>query len=119
MRQAVAMVAGYLVFGFSAAALFAITGHDPHVPASMTFMVLTIVYGMFFAALGGFVAVAIARQPSPAAAAMVAALIAFGAGLSLIAQPGAGAVWSQLAALILMAPSALAGGIIRLRTRSS
>ena len=117
MRRLAAIVAGYLIFGLSAAALFAVTEQDPHVPASTTFMVLSTIYGMFFAALGGFAAAALARQPSPASAATVAALIALGATVSLISQLGAGAIWSQLAALIMMAPSALVGGIIRIRRR--
>jgi hypothetical protein len=30
-------------------------------------------------------------------------------------RPGTGAIWSQLAALVLMAPAVFAGGLIRMR----
>jgi hypothetical protein len=43
----------------------------------------------------------------------VATLLAIGAGVSLAATVGHGAIWSQLAALVLMAPAAALGGQAR------
>jgi hypothetical protein len=44
-------------------------------------------------------------------------LIALGALISLLTSPG-GAIWTQVAALLLMAPAALAGGAIARVARS-
>jgi hypothetical protein len=45
----------------------------------------------------------------------VGALLATGAGVSLASTLGRGAVWSQVAALALMAPAAVVGGWLRSR----
>ena len=110
----VAIVAGYAVFGASAAILFPLTGRDPHAPAPMAFVIWTTIYGMVFAAAGGFAAAAIAPRKPRVHAAIVGALIALGAVVSLVAAPS-DARWSQLAALCLMAPAAAAGGMLRRR----
>ena len=111
LRSIVAVVAGYAVFGASAAILFPLTGRDPHAQAPMTFLVLAIVYGMVFAAAGGYAAAAIAARKPRVHAAIVGALIAVGAVVSIVAAPS-DAQWSQLAALFLMAPAAAGGGML-------
>jgi hypothetical protein len=112
LRSIVAVVAGYAVFGASAAILFPLTGRDPHAQAPMTFVIWTSVYGIVFAAAGGYAAAAIAPRKRRVHAAIVGALIAVGAAVSLVAAPS-DARWSQLAALFLMAPAAAAGGMLR------
>ena len=114
LRSIVAVVAGYAVFGASAAILFPLTGRDPHAPAPMTFLIFTTMYGIVFATAGGYAASAIALRKPRVHAAIVGALIAVGAVVSLLAAPG-DARWSQLAALLLMAPAAAAGGMLRRR----
>lgn len=114
LRSVVAVVAGYAVFGASAAVLFPLTGRDPHAPAPMAFVLWTTIYGMVFAAAGGCAAAAIAPHKPRVHAAIVGALIALGAVVSLVAAPS-DARWSQLAALFLMAPAAAAGGMLRRR----
>jgi hypothetical protein len=114
LRSIVAVVAGYAVFGASAAIFFPLMGRDPHAQAPMTFMIWTIVFGIVFAAAGGYVASAIALRKPRVHAAIVGALIAVGAAGSLVAAPG-DARGSQLAALLLMAPAAAAGGMLRRR----
>jgi hypothetical protein len=109
-RTVLAVVAGYAVFAISAAAFFNLAGVDPHEPATTRFMGVSIVYGVVFAFLGGGLAATMARRR--AAAWGVAALLALGALVSLLARPGAGAVWSQVAALLTMAPAAAAGGLV-------
>jgi hypothetical protein len=117
IRSILAVVVGYLVFGASAGALFALSGRDPHAPAALDFMVLSTVHGMFFAALGGFVAALVAGRSPKLHAGVLGGLIASGALLSIISASSTGSVWSQLTAAIFMAPCALLGGW--LRTRSS
>jgi len=111
-RAVGAVLAGYLVFGVAAAALFAVTGRDPHVAAPMGFMIARTLYGMVFAALGGYVAARRAARRPGAHAVAVAAVMAFGAFVSLFTRPGGEALWSELAALVLMVPSAAAGGLL-------
>jgi hypothetical protein len=109
MRVFLAVVAGYLVFAVSAVILFHLANVDPHSPASLGFKALTLAYGLAFAYVGGFVAGQIARRADLVCGIALAIVIALGATISMIARPGAGALWTQIAALFLFAPSSLAG----------
>jgi hypothetical protein len=115
VRSVIAVVAGYLVFFASAIALFKITGQDPHAPASTAFMVLGILYGVAFAALSGFVAAWLAKRYEFEHSLGVASVIAAVGAASLLTRPGGDVGWTQLAALLVMAPSAIAGGWFRAR----
>lgn len=115
LRSLIAVIAGYLVFAASAVALFKISGRDPHAPAGLVFMGLTVLYGMFFAAIGGYIAAWLAGRWEFEHSLAVAGLIAAGGAASLLARPGQGALWTQLAAVLVMAPMAMAGGYLRLR----
>jgi hypothetical protein len=118
VRTVAGVIVGYLVFAISAALLFSLTGQNPHAAASIQFMMMTTIYGMVFAVIGGYVAEWLARAPAWRAAIAVGVVIAVGATVSLITSPRQDARWSQLAALVLMAPSALVGGWLALRTRA-
>jgi len=60
----------------------------------------------------GDLRLSIVRLRSPAAAGIaVGSIIALGALVSLALSP-VGAIWSQLAALVLMAPAAVTGGLV-------
>lgn len=115
VRSAIAVVAGYLIFAASAVALFKLSGHDPHAPAGIGFMVFSIIYGIIFAALGGFVTAWLARRYEFEHALGVASIIAAVGAASMLTQSGGDVVWTQLAALLVMAPSAIAGGWYRAR----
>jgi hypothetical protein len=117
LRSAGAVVAGYFVFAASAALLFQLSGQAPHSPAPLTFKVASIVWGVVFALIGGWVAARISVRNPVAHGAAVAALIALGATISLIAS-GAGETWSQISALVVMAPSAWLGGVLAARRRA-
>lgn len=119
MRALLAVVAGYLIFAGSAVLLFQLTRVDPHSPAAVGFELLVMVYGIAFASLGGFVAGKIARRADLNCGIALALVIVLGATISMIASPGAGALWTQTAALLLFAPASLAGNWIRQRTRRS
>lgn len=110
-----AVIAGYAVFAISAVILFSGSGIDPHGAVAPWFMLLAIVYGMLFAALGGYLAAVIARRKSLLHSGILTIIIAAGALTSLLSSSGKGAIWSQLAAIFLMAPSALIGGYLRMR----
>ena len=113
LRSIAAVLVGYFVFAILAFALFRISGQAPHDDAPPPFMVVSIVGGILFALAGGYVAAWIAGRKPVAHGVAVAAVLATGAALSLAATVGHGAIWSQLAALALMAPSAALGGWLR------
>ncbi len=107
MRVVSGVILGYLVFGLSAFALFRITHHDPHAPASIAFEICSILYGVLFAILAGYIASFIGGRRDMLAARIVAVIVAAGAIASMFA---AGINWSPVAAVLLMAPSVLIGG---------
>jgi hypothetical protein len=106
-----------LIFAGSAVLFFRLLKVDPHAPATVRFEVLTIAYGLAFAVLGGFVTDKIARRTDLNCGIALALVIALGATVSMVARPGAGALWTQTVALLLFAPASLAGYWIRIRTR--
>lgn len=111
LRSIIAVLAGYVLFAAPSFAIFRITGQDPHAPATFSFMALSTLGGMVFAGIGGFVAGAIAGRRPTAHAIATALLLAAGATASLVhTLDQHAAIWSQLAALLLMAPSAVVGG---------
>ena len=81
-------------------------------------MLASIAFGMAFALLGGYVASWLAGRKPLAHGYAVALVLALGAGISLLSTIGKGAVWSQVAALILMAPCAVLGGWLRSRQKT-
>jgi peptidoglycan/LPS O-acetylase OafA/YrhL len=115
IRSILAVVLGYLVFALSAFAFFQVSGQAPHQAASIYVMVASIAFGMVFALLGGYLAALVAGHRPLAHGISVAVLLALGAAISLLSTFGKGAVWSQTAALVLMAPCAVLGGWLRMR----
>src|SRR5450755_3612084 len=106
-RSTLAVVVGYLIFALSAFAFFQISGQPPHQAAPMPIMLESIAFGMVFALLGGYVAARLARRGPLAHGVAVASVLALGAAISLLSTLGEGAIWSQAAALALMAPCAV------------
>lgn len=113
VRSIVAVIAGYMLFAVPSGALFAFTGHDPHLEPTLLFAAGTIVYGMVFAFLGGWTAGVIAKKEPVRHAVWVAAIMLLLATFSVIVQYGHGSMWSQLSAIVLMAPCAAAAGVLR------
>ena len=114
-RSVIAVIVGYLIFALSAFAFFQISGQPPHQAAPVPIMIGSIAFGMVFALLGGFVAAWLARRRPFAHGVAVAAVLALGAAISLLNTVGKGALWSQIAALVLIAPCAVFGGWLRKR----
>jgi hypothetical protein len=114
MRMVAAILVGYLIFALSAVALFQLTGKRPHDQADPSFMVVSVICGVIFAGLGGYVAGRIARQHPRRHAAAVALVIAAGAMASLATSRAGSSSWTQVAAIMFMAPAALAaGGLVK------
>jgi len=115
LRSIGAVAAGYLVFAGSAALLFQLSGQDPHAPSSAAFKIGSIIWGSLFALIAGFLTGHIAGRRPSVHAGVVALLVALGALVSLILPTGDGARWSQLSALLVMAPVAWLGGALARR----
>ena len=113
LRSIGAVLAGYLVFAVSGALLFMLTGWDPHAAAPVGVIVLSTLYGITFALLAGYLATSLAGRAPLGHAIAVAGLIGLGAIVSMVMSAAGAALWSQLSALVLMAPSAAFGGLIR------
>lgn len=108
-RLIIGVFAGDVIFAGSAVLLFYFSRVDPHAPAAAGFITVSILYGIAFAVLGGFVAGKISRRADLVSGMLLALIIAIPAVVTLITRPGQGAIWSQLSALILMSPAALVG----------
>jgi hypothetical protein len=116
IRRAVGVILGYVIFAATAVLLFRLSGHDPHAVQPVAFIAASVAYGIFFAILGGYVSGVVGGGSPWVQAGLVGALIALGATVSLLAGPKAGSTWSRVAALTVMAPSSLLGGVARART---
>lgn len=110
LRGLFAVIAGYLLFATASIALFAISGRDPYAPAPAWFLASSTVYGMIAATAAGYMAAALAGRNDNRVATALSIVIALGA-LASLAAANPGAHWSQWAALCLMAPCSLIGGI--------
>ena len=115
LRSALAIVVGFALFAGSMAMFFNILGRDPHARASAAFMLLTTLYGMLFAALGGYLTVLLSTRHKFEHAFAVALLIAVGGAALILGRPQGTPVWSHLAEVLTMAPMAMVGGYMRLR----
>ena len=110
-RGVLGAIVGYVIFAAPAALMFNLMGWDPHAASSVAVIVASTVVGLIAAAVGGYVAARIGRARWPGV--LVAAMIVVGAMISLASRPGGGAIWSQLVALLLLAPAALLGSYRR------
>jgi hypothetical protein len=114
-RRVLGVIVGYAIFAVSAILLFQLTRRNPHAAQPTMFMAGSIVYGITFAAIGGYVSAVLGGGNSRLQASAVGVVVALGATVSLLAGPHAGSVWSRVAALVLMAPAAAIGGILHAR----
>jgi len=117
LRSVAAVLMGYLLFALTAEALFLLSGRDPHAPAGTGFMAITILYGLFFSILGGYVAAAVAgagKYEFEHAFAVATLIAAIGAASYIAEAPGE-SKWTQLSAVLIIAPAALVGGYLRRR----
>lgn len=111
-RSIIAVLLGYVIFAGSAVLWFQVSGHRPHAEASLPFKAATAAYGMFLAAVGGWVTAWFAGRQPVKHGGLLAGVIATGAVASLMFS-GAAATWSQWSALLLMAPMAIGGSYWR------
>jgi len=114
-RRVLGVIVGYAIFAVSAVLLFQLTRRNPHAEQPTMFMAGSVIYGIMFAIAGGYVSAVLGGGSARVQAGAVGVAIALGATVSLLAGPSASSAWSRVAALLLMAPAAAIGGIIRAR----
>jgi RsiW-degrading membrane proteinase PrsW (M82 family) len=105
LRVILGFLAGYGISAASAILFFLAAKRDPHAPQPLWFIVATAVWGIAFALLGGFVAARIAGFRVGQAVGIAIIVVSF---LSMIFD-ARGAHWSQVVAMVLMAPAAAFG----------
>ena len=116
-KSLLAVATGYVIFAGSAAALAVVTGIDPHQVSSPRVAAALTGYGLFFALFAGVVVSSLSPHSPALHARLVAAFIALIAVGSAGIQFGKGAIWSEVATVVLMAPSVLLGEWITTRLR--
>ena len=108
IRKILGVFAGYFIFVATSLALFKLSGQDPHVQPTITFKILTAVYGMIFSFLSGLVLKLIARTKNLNLNYILAFIIAGFAAFSLMKSEGSH--WTQLFAIFIFAPVSILGG---------
>lgn len=109
LRPILGMIVGWLIFAVAAVALVRITDQDPHTWPGWSFVVGSTLYGMFFAALAGWILALISREKATVAATILAVLIALSALAAMSTVRPGGSHWSQLATAIFIAPMIYVG----------
>jgi drug/metabolite transporter (DMT)-like permease len=104
-RAVPGFLAGYGISAASSIAFFLATHRDPHATQPLWFMALTAVCGIAFALLGGFVAARVGGFRTGQSVGIAIVVVAF---LSMVLD-AKGAHWSQVVAMVLMAPAAALG----------
>ena len=118
MRVFSGVVLGYLLFEGLWYLLFAVTNTDLHAPASISFQVGAVAFGLLFALAAGLLASFIGGRPHFIAAWIVGVLVALTAVLMMFRK---GMAWPQMTALFFMAPAVVVGGytyVLRRRMRA-
>ncbi|HZS28211.1 MAG TPA: hypothetical protein VFB76_13360 [Candidatus Angelobacter sp.] len=114
-RTILGIVLGDVIFVGGSALLFYAAKMDPHTLAPTRFIVLSSLLGIVMALVGGFVAGWIGRRSDLICGFILAVIIAGGAIASMIGHLGQGAIWPQLATLLLMSPSSFVGDWLRMK----
>ncbi len=99
LRSVGSVILGYLVFAVSAFAFFQISGHAPHAPAPLPIMLGSILVGILFAFIGGYLAATLAgRKPAAHGLAVAVILALFFAHMFVTSQYGKNCIYQQLLA---------------------
>ena len=100
-----------MIFTVSAVLLFQLSGVDPHSRPDTGFMILSIIYGCVFSALGGYVTGLIAQNNETKHSIALTILLAAISTITLFLAPGEH--WTEVATIFIMAPCAVVGGFLR------
>jgi hypothetical protein len=114
VKTILGVVLGDFIFAGGSVLMFYLAKIDPHGPAPMSFIVLSVVAGSVLAFAGGVAGSTLGARQDMICGMLLTAIIAVGAIASMISRPGQGALWSQTGALI-SAPAALIGDWLRMK----
>ncbi len=109
LRKVIGVITGYAIFVVTSLALFKLSGQDPHSDATTSFIILTVIYGIVFSLLAGYIAQRIINTKSLVAIYMLSFIIAGFATFSFFKSTGNH--WTQLMAIFIFAPTAILGGL--------
>lgn len=107
-RKILGIIVGYAIFVISSLLFFGVSGQAPHADATISFMILTAVYGAIFSFISGFVSQLIAKTKDLKLNYLLAIIIAGFATFSFI--KASGNHWTQLLAIFIFAPVSILGG---------
>jgi len=113
LKRIAGVIAGYAVFVVSSLLLFKLSGQKPHAPATVSFQILTAIYGVIFSFLSGFVVQLIARDKTLRSNYALGLIMAGFATFSFFKAEGA--YWTQLLAIFIFAPVSILGGLFWLK----
>jgi hypothetical protein len=113
LRNILAVISGYAIFVVSALLLFKLSGVDAHADPSSGFISMTIIYGILFSFIGGFLTQFVSKAGKLTVNYVLAAIIAGFAAFSLFQTTGNH--YSQFSAIFLFAPASILGGLTYLR----
>jgi sorbitol-specific phosphotransferase system component IIBC len=112
LRAILAVLVGYVIYSSGIIAFFALSGREKHGHHALSFLVLSAVVGLLYAAFAGYLCVAMIGRGALGPALALAVLIAFDAVVSFEYVPHGGSAWHQILAMVLFAPAAIAGGAL-------
>jgi hypothetical protein len=107
-----AIIIGYAIFVISAVLLFQLSGIDAHSEPSIEFMIVSVLFGITFSFLAGYVSQLVSKSGTLTANYFLAFIIASFATFSMLQTTGNH--YSQIAAIFLFAPASILGGVIYL-----
>lgn len=114
VKTILGVVLGDFIFAGGSVLMFYLAKMDPHGPAPLNFIVLSIIAGIVLALAGGFAGSTLGARSDMICGMLLTVIIAVGAIASMIGRPGQGALWSQTGALI-SAPAAMVGDWLRMK----
>jgi hypothetical protein len=102
LRAIAAIILGYAIFVISALLLFRLAGINPHAEPSTKFMIMSMLMGIIFSLLAGFVTQVVSKSGTFTANYFLGVIIASFAAFSMLKTSGNH--YSQIAAIFLFAP---------------
>lgn len=115
IRKTLAVIVGYAIFVASSLLLFKLSGQNPHGQTTISFQLITAIYGVVFSFLSGLVLQFIARTNNLNLNYVLAFIIAGFATFSLMKAEGSH--WTQLMAILIFAPASVLGGLFYIRRK--
>lgn len=109
------VIVGYAIFAAISLVLFKLSGQNPHADPTVSFVIITIIYGAIFSFIAGFVAQLIARTKNLNVNYILAFILAGFAAFSFFKSSGNH--WTQLTAILVFAPVSISDGLFFLRRR--